>query len=124
MNIVNINNIEDLIIAKYNIENYLIETKQIEEKDTLSNFLTNTANINMIYLYKGNPIPFCFKIINNEQYLFVTNDNENEINLVVNKIKLCKYDLNNLYKLSNEEINKIENLEDSDYIIINNKIYK
>lgn len=124
MNIVNINNIEELIIAKYNIENYLLETKQIEEKDTLSNFLMTTANINMIYLFKGKSIPFCFKIINNEQYLFVTNDNKNEINLVINKIKLCKYDLNNLYKLSNEEINKIENLEDSDYIIINNKMYK
>lgn len=124
MNIVNINNIEELIIAKYNIENYLIETKQIEEKDTLSNFLSTTANINMIYLFKGKTIPFCFKVINNEQYLFVTNDNKDEVNLITNKIKLCKYDLNNLYKLSNDEINKIENLNDSDYIIINNKIYK
>ena len=124
MNIVNINNIEELIIAKYEIEKHLIETNQIEEKGSINDFLSGIGNVNTIYLFKGKPIPFGFKTINNEQYLFVTNDNKNEINLIINKIKLCKYDLNNLYKLSNEEVNRIDNINDTDVIIINNQMYK
>ena len=124
MQIVNINNIEDLIIAKYEIEKIKLANKEIEFKSTIEEFLTNTAKVDYIYVYKGINIPFGFHKINNEDYLFVTNDDKQQIEILLTKLKLIKYNMNNLIKLSNLELSKIEDLNMDDFIIINNGYYK
>ena len=94
MNIVNINNIEELIIAKYNIENYLIETKQIEEnKLTLT---ITSENVDKLDTVQDILQQFCSTIrnsskrTNNEEYAQKTVNFEKkvkEMNDAIDEIK-------------------------------------
>ena len=124
MNIVNVNDIEELIISKYEIEKVKLEKNEIEKKSTINEFLNNEAKLDRLYRYKGIPIPFGFRNINGEDYLFIATTNKQHIDILVNKIKLIKYDINNLVKLSNEEALKIENIDEEEFIIYNNAYYK
>ena len=124
MQIVNINDIEELVIAKYEIEKIRLANKEIEKKATINEFLINDAKLDYIYRYKGISIPFNFKKINNEDYLFIATNNKQHIDILINKIKLIKYDINNLVKLSNEETLKMENIDEEEFVIYNNAYYK
>ena len=124
MKIVNINDIEDLILTKHEIDLMLIEDKVIEKRTGINEFLEKYAMPTNIYMYNGISIPFKLYTLHNNKYLFVVNYNEDEINVLENKIKQIKYDMNNLVRLTNEEINQMQDYENENFIIIDNHYYK
>ena len=124
MKIVNINDIEDLILTKHEIDLMLIEDKVIEERTTINGFLETYAMPTNIYMYNGISIPFKLYILHDKKYLFVTNYNKQENELLENKLKQIKYDMNNLVKLTNDEIQKMGDYSNENFIIIDNHYYK
>ena len=124
MKIVNINDIEDLILAKHEIDLILMEDKIIDKRTEITEFIEKYAMPTNLYMYNGISIPFNLYTLHDNKYLFVTNYNKDEINVLENKIKQIKYDINNLVELTRDDINKITNIENENFIIINNKYYK
>jgi len=124
MKIVNINDIEDLILTKHEIDLMLIEDKVIKERTTINGFLETYAMPKNIYMYNGISIPFKLYILHDKKYLFVTNYNKQENEVLENKLKQIKYDMNNLVKLTNDEIQKMEDYSNENFIIIDNHYYK
>ena len=124
MEIININDIEELIICKYKIETELLEQGKIDKKQTLDEFLKTYAYLDVMYKIKNLTIPFAFKKINNIDYLFVINNDKVQLDLILNKLKLIRYDFNNLTKISNEEILKSENIDEIEYLIYKNSYYR
>lgn len=124
MEIVNINDIEQLVICKYKIETEQLEKGIIDKKQTLDEFLTSYAFLDMIYKINGMSIPFTFKKINNVDYLFVISENPIELDILKNKLKLIRYDFDNLVKVSNEELMKTENIDEQEFIIYKNAYYR
>ena len=124
MEIVNINDIEQLVICKYKIETEQLEKGTIDKKQTLDEFLTSYAFLDMIYKINGMSIPFTFKKINDVDYLFVISENPVELDILKNKLKLIRYDFDNLVKVSNEELMKTENIDEQEFIIYKNAYYR
>ena len=124
MKIVNINDIEDLIINKYFIEQKLLEDNKIESKMSIDEFINTYAKIDLIYKLQDFNIPFGFRQINGEDYLFVITDDNNMLDIIKNKLKLLKYNLDNLQKVNYEDLLKNEHLRDEEYIIKDSDYYK
>ena len=124
MEIVNINDIEQLVICKYKIETEQLEKGIIDKKQTLDEFLTSYAFLDMIYKINGMSIPFTFKKINDIDYLFVISENPVELDILKNKLKLIRYNFDNLVKVSNEELMKTENIDEQEFIIYKNAYYR
>ncbi len=118
--IVNINDIEDLILAKHEIDLLRIDHKEISERSVLQDFVTTYALTNYIYLINDKQIPFNYVSIYDNDYLFVTEYIE-ENKLLINKLKQLRYDLNNLTKLTQMELINIETL--NNIIIYNGQYY-
>ncbi len=121
MTIVNINDIEDLIIAKYEIDTILNEQGKLEGRSNLQEFINKFANPQYIYLIDNLQIPFNYFKIENKDYLFVTNSDESEINIIKAKLKVLKYDLNNLVLLSKNKLSKM--IDINNVIIYDQKYY-
>lgn len=123
MKIVNINDIEDLILAKHEIDLMLIDDKIIDKRTELKEFILKYATPDNIYIFNGITIPFKLYKLHDKYFLFVTNYNKNEIDILTNKIKLLKYDLNNLIEIKFTDMLTSDNSNDN-VIIIDNKYYK
>ena len=121
MTIVNINDIEDLIIAKYEIDTILNEQGKLEGRSNLQEFINKFANLQYIYLIDNLRIPFNYFKIENKDYLFVTNSDESEINIIKAKLKVLKYNLNNLVLLSKNKLSKM--IDINNVIIYDQKYY-
>lgn len=124
MKFVNINDIEDLVLAKHDINLMLIEDNIVEDKLSINDFLDIYAMPNYVYVVNGINIPFKLLNIRDMHYVFVTNYNKEELELLENKIRLLKYDMNNLIKLNfNDMINMTDPTNDN-FVIINGQYYK
>ena len=114
MKIVNINDIEDLILAKHEIDLLRIEHNEISERSVLQEFINTYASPQYIYLINEKQLSFNFINVWDHYYLFISEDTkENEF--IINKIKHLKYDMNNLTKLTNSDL---LNMVDTNNIII------
>ena len=121
MTIVNINDIEDLIIAKYEIDTILNEQGKLEGRSNLQEFINEFATPQYIYLINNLQIPFNYFKFENKDYLFVTNSDESEINIIKSKLKVLKYNLNNLVLLSKNKLSKM--IDINNVIIYDQKYY-
>ena len=121
MTIVNINDIEDLIIAKYEIDTILNEQGKLEGRSNLQEFINEFATPQYIYLINNLQIPFSYFKFENKDYLFVTNSDESEINIIKSKLKVLKYNLNNLVLLSKNDLSKM--IDMNNVIIYDQKYY-
>lgn len=121
MTIVNINDIEDLIIAKYEIDTILNEQGKLEGRSNLQEFINEFATPQYIYLINNLQIPFNYFKFENKDYLFVTNSDESEINIIKSKLKVLKYNLNNLVLLSKNDLSKM--IDMNNVIIYDQKYY-
>ncbi len=124
MKIVNINDIEDLILAKHEIDLMLIEDGIIDKRTEINYFLETYAMPNKVDIYNDKTIPFTLYEIHNNKYLFVTNYNQNELDILQAKIKQIKYNLNNLIEIKFNDLIDKNNPEDNNFIVINNKYYR
>ena len=117
-----ITDIEDLILAKIDIDNWLIDSGQIESKMTLETYMTKYAITDMIYLDHGKNIPFnLIKLDEEHIYLFFTTEVNEKL---VKIIQECNYDISSLNEISIEKI--IEDygeLDELELIIDDNKYY-
>ena len=120
MTIVNINDIEDLIIAKYEIDTILNEQGKLEGRSNLQEFINEFATPQYIYLINNLQIPFNYFKFENKDYLFVTNSDESEINIIKSELKVLKYNLNNLVLLSKNDLSK---MIDMNNVIIHDQKY-
>jgi hypothetical protein len=121
MKIVNINDIEELILAKHEIDLNLIENKEIENKMELTEFINKYATPTYIYIFNEIQIPFKLVKICSENYLFVLDKNEDNINILINKLKLLKYNMDNLVEISTSEMMRLNSM--NNIIIHNSKYY-
>ena len=121
MTIVNINDIEDLIIAKYEIDTILNEQGKLEGRSNLQEFINEFATPQYIYLINNLQIPFSYFKFENKDYLFVTDSDESEINIIKSKLKVLKYNLNNLVLLSKNDLSKM--IDMNNVIIYDQKYY-
>ena len=124
MKFVNINDIEDLVLAKHEINLMLIEDKIVEERMSINDFLIEYATPDYVYVVNGTHIPFRILNIHDKHYVFVTNYNKEELEVLENKIKLLKYDINNLIELKPSDMLNMLDIDNSNFVIIKNKYYK
>ena len=120
MKIVSIDNIEELILIKKEIEDKLVKDEETDEL-SINDFIDKYMHIEYACYFNGNIVPFGIFKDNGETYLFVSAENPKQINIVVNKLKSLRNDLNNMTEVS---INEFGSNENETYIIHNNKYYK
>ena len=118
--IVNINDIEDLILAKHEIDVLRIEHEELTERSILQEFINSYASPKYIYMINDIQIPFNYIKVYDNDYLFVTEYNKENIEIITNKIKRLKYNMNNLIKLTTSDL---INLIDINNVIIYNGQY-
>lgn len=121
MTIVNINDIEDLILAKHEIDLIMNDLGELEGRSNLNEFIKEYASPSYIYLFDDMQIPFNYVSKENKDFLFVTNDNEDEINIIKTKLKLIKYNLDNLVQIPQSELAVKINMDN--VIVHNNKYF-
>lgn len=122
--IVNINDIEEVILSKHEIDLKLIEDKQIQIKMTLQEYFDKYATPLNVYIIKGNQIPFSIHTLYGTTYIYVCDNDKTKMSLLLNKLKLIRYDINNLVELSFNDLLNMGGLDENDIIVINNKYYK
>lgn len=121
MKIININDIEDLILAKHEIDLYRIDIGEINEKTQLNEFIQNYAAPEYIYLIGNRQIPFNYIKLGKNDYLFITSNKEDDINIILNKLKLLKYNTDNLCEISNADMLSLDSFDN--VIAHGNKYY-
>ena len=76
MTIVNINDIEDLILAKHEIDLILNEKGELEGRSNLQDFMRIYGSPDYIYLIGDKQIPFKYIKFDNNDFLFITDTDE------------------------------------------------
>ncbi len=121
MKFINITDIEELILAKVDIEKFLMKEKTIDKKYTIPEFVVYATSNNIVYVNNRKFISFSYVKTNNEQYVFVQDNYSKEI---INTIKdfFVKYAQNSNFI---KEIKPEDLLEKSydEYYVIKNKYY-
>lgn len=131
----NINNlnedIENFVIVKKKIEDYLIEQKIIEHKNTVQDYINSLSlqeNIFVINNEQNQVIPFkLYKTNINEICIIYCNQLEDKDKIIENKLldslKSIKYKFDNLQQLTHIDIINGK-LGNDPYFIINGNIMK
>lgn len=114
MKIININDIEDLITAKIEIDK-----KSENGKSDLNEFINNYCLLDSVIIDKNQYIPF--KLYNNE-YLFVSD--MSNIDTITEFLEKIKYDYSNLTETTFFEMNDEKFLNNTTLLLYNNKYYK
>ena len=117
---VNINDIEDIIIAKIEIDK---NNSEIEGRSPLNEFINEYCKINWLFMYNDISIPFEIKTIFNNQYIFYSCENENTKKLFFEFLNKIKNNINNLNEISNTTILNNGLKDNTIYVIKNNKYY-
>ena len=124
MNIVNVHSIDDIIDAKVMIES--LDHVHVKFDDFIDKYIS--LNECAFVYWKDNDqavVPYSICKVNNEKFLFIAPDDENEQQRIVDKISHT--DMDNIKQLSdNELIEKMsdENIPTFEAFIINNEYYQ
>ena len=120
MKVININtDIEGLIIAKLDIESYWIEQEKIKDKLSLEEFLSKIDMSKNIYSDNNEVYPFSIVYTNKENYVFTIANNYEKM---ISALESIKYNINNLIKVTKEDLFINAVIEDKPFFIINNKV--
>lgn len=123
INYINIQDLEDFLKAKYEIENYLISSKQIKEKLSIDDFVKYLALDKHIYIESDNSV-VPFSIIENKKediiYVFYTESEKQQ--KLQTALERTKYNLKSLKEKTKIEIYNGE-LDGKEYFIIDSKYY-
>ena len=121
MKVINLNDdIEDLFLSKSIIESYWIEQEIITQKYSLDDFI---VNLNMgKTIYNSNNIVYPFSIVNTDKEMFVFTICEDSKELLEDNNKI-DYNLENLTKVTKEDLYINGVIENKSFFIINNKVY-
>lgn len=112
----------ELLMAKRDISNYLIEQHKLENEYELQDFISSIKLDKTIYVENiNNIIPFSIYYTPNNNYIFYVSE-KNNIDTLKHILEELKYDLTTLIKKDKYEIAQ-ENILESSYFIIENDIY-
>lgn len=121
---INLADMEDVIIAKVNIDKYLFENNIIDKRrSSLDDFILR-INPNYVYIYNNqNSVPFGIYDFGDTKYITYVEelDEKNTLISTLNKLlKNINYDMSKLTEINNRYIleNNIEHL-----FVINNKFF-
>lgn len=121
---INLADMEDVIIAKVNIDKYLFENNIIDKRrSSLDDFILR-INPNYVYIYNNqNSVPFGIYDFGDIKYITYVEelDEKNTLISTLNKLlKNINYDISKLTEINNRYIleNNIEHL-----FVINNKFF-
>jgi len=122
--IININDIEEIVLSKHELDLKMIEDGTIEKKMTIQEYFEKYATPTYIYVINDIQIPFIIHNLYDTIYLFVADDDKDKMKLLLNKLKLIRYDINNLVEQSFDDLLHHGGFEENDLVIIGNKYYK
>ena len=119
---ININDIEDLITAKIQIDK---DNPEIVGRSELNNFIQTYCILNYILTNNVISIPFQIAKIFGKQYVFYSSDSIKDAKLLKDLLEPINYDFTKLHKQSLTEMYDDNILEATDkyYILHNNHIY-
>lgn len=125
MKIVNITDIEELITTKIEIDNLLITHKDREEKMKLEDYMKEYCTLDKYsYMFNDYVYPFQYKKVYNNEYLFVTDINNEVIEKISKFLKRINYNINNTSPISMKEVASIfEDPSKTEIIIHDGKYY-
>lgn len=121
---INLADMEDIIIAKVNIDKYLYENNLIDKRRTSLDDFIMRINPNYVYIYNNqDSIPFGIYDFGDTKYITYVEDSSETNNLITTLNKLLKkinYNIDNLKEINQGYIieHNVEHL-----IIINRKYY-
>ena len=121
--LINLADMEDVIIAKVNIDKYLYENGLIDKRRTSLDDFMLRINPNYVYIYNSqDSVPFGIYDFGDTKYItYVEDSDSNNLISVLNKLLVkINYDINNLKEVNSGYIieHNIEHL-----IIIDRKYY-
>ena len=112
--IVYLDDIEDIVIAKYFIETKLLKKNEISEKMSLNNFIGKFINMSRtIAMYNVNSspemIPFFVYVLDDDRYIFFATKSKGA-DVTVEKLKKLNYDISQLNEYSGtDNMLRVEN---------------
>ena len=117
---------EDLIMAKMDIEEKLIEDGVIKEKQPFPDFITTLALHDSVYMKGRNVIPFRFIEGKKEKYLVYVNDDKNHADVfeeLIERLKSVRFDVT---KFEKQDIDMMLNhdLDKDQLFIIKGQYYQ
>ena len=116
--IVDIGNIEDIVLAKYKIDQ---ADPEVDDRSDLTEFITNNCTLTDVIMLNGNIKPFNLLNKFGMTFLFVSNLNDvDDIKKMLNK---CKYNLNTLKEISFENMMNPNYMKDNIVLIHDSKYY-
>ena len=120
MKVINLDkDMEDLFVSKSIIESYWIEQEEISEKYSLNDFINVLNMENTIYHSNQNIYPFSIINTDKETFIFTVCDDPTEL---LNALKEIEYNVENLVKVTKEDLYINGILENNSFFIINNKV--
>jgi len=115
MKIVDITDIEDIVLAKVEIDK---NNPDCEDRSNLNDFMSNYCTLTDVLVINNQLLAFKFIELFNHKYLFI--ENKNNLEEIQKFLSSIKYDFNNL-----QEISMVDFMNNSEkYLIHNNKYYK
>ena len=115
MKIINISDIEDIVLAKYEIDT---NNPECDGRSNLNDFIKTYCSLNDTIIIDDELISFNYIELFNNQYLFI-NDN-NHVNKILDFLKGINFNYDHLQEIPLTELI----LNNTGYIIHNNKYYK
>lgn len=118
MKIINVNDIEELIVFKYESE------KKSGKKTDLQKYLETYTNLSKIYVTQTDEkVPFDIFTINGEKVVFAIFEDDKIKNKFIDKMNSINYDMSSLKEYSIENI-YTQHIQLNDIFYIDSKIYK
>jgi hypothetical protein len=112
---------EALFIAKSKLERFWLEEEEIDGTFTLEDFISYIdLDKYVYYTASGHVIPFSLQNTQEEDFLFVVDDGEDE-RLLIEALEDIDYNLFNLIAVSQTDMYVNNLLEDKPFFIINGK---
>jgi len=114
---------DDLIDAKYEIDNYMVKHGIIKEKRKIDQFIISLNMQNNIYIDENNTnmLPFTYIDIETEQY-FIYSGLEAVANEALELLETCDYNPKNLMHKTNAQILE-EELVDQPHFLVTGEFY-
>ena len=116
--IVNINDIEDIVLAKYKLDT---TDPTVEGRSDLNEFMQKYCVLNDIAVINEELKPFKFINKFNMSFLFISNTDDKDI--VIQLLEKYNYNLNTLKEVKFEQMLDQSYLKDNIMLIRNNKYY-
>ena len=120
--------LEELTLAKIDIESYQLAKGEIEEKSTLIDFISNMKLHDNIYMFDSMVFSFSIMVSADEQYLFYASNISDKGELdrcfesFTARVSEVDYDISKLTKKSSAEF-LLEDMAQKSFFIIRNEFY-